>query len=367
LDFRDALQTGRDCLTFVVYYLLLVGVVDTQERLSALIKWVVLFVLLICGLGLLIYFGYVDVQAEAAEGIRAQSYHEVQADEGTIDLETGELMVLARLTGVGVYNNPNDLSRILVVGIVLCMYCLGDHNLGSFRFLWALPIALFGFALQLTYSRGGFLALLTGIVTLLVARFGRTRSLLLSALILPVVFALFAGRITNIDTSGGTGQQRILIWRDAFAEMQTSPLFGIGVGQLGKKIGIVAHNSFVQCYAEMGMVGGTLFASSFYLGLWGIYRIGPYLEKIPVRESRRARPFLIAVVAGSIVGMFSSTRSYRVDTYLVLGLCTAYLAIIEKLVPSSRMRVDGRLLRRIVVVGCLSGLALYFYVRIAAQ
>jgi hypothetical protein len=365
LNVQDVFGTFRSCLTFVLYYLVLVGVVDTPRRLQALIKWVVFFVFIICGLGLLIYFGYVQVQADAAEGTSAQAYKEIQ--EGTFDEETGKDLVLARLCAVGVYNNPNDISRILVVGVILCLYCFGDRGLGPLRFLWTLPIALFAFALQLTYSRGGFLALLTGILTLLIARFGRVRSVILAAIMLPGLFALFAGRITNIDTSGGTGQQRILLWRDAFAAMSYQPIFGVGVGRLVEAIGGQAHNSFVQCYGEMGMIGGTLFASAFYFGMWGPYRLEPYLIRVSEPELRRFRPFLIAVLAGSIVGMFSSTRCYRVDTYLLLGLSAAYLSTVARSIPASILRLDARLLGRITLIGILCVLAFNIYVRMFAR
>ena len=41
--------------------------------------------------------------------------------------------------------------------------------------------------------------------------------------------------------------------------MQTSPIFGIGLNELGTWVGKVAHNSFLGAYAELGFFGGTLF------------------------------------------------------------------------------------------------------------
>jgi O-antigen ligase len=365
LDFRDAYNTGRDCLTFGLYYFVLVGVVESPRRLRAYLMWVVFFIFTVCCLGLLIHFGYIEVQADAVEGIRAQSYREGQ--EGMIDDETGEELVLARLCGVGVYNNPNDLSRILVVGIILCFYCLADRGHGLLRCLWALPIVFFTYALQLTYSRGGFLALVTGIFTLIMARFGRARSLILATILLPLLLLLFAGRSTSIDMSQGTGQDRLRLWRDSFAEMKNSPVCGIGYGNLDKAIGLVAHNSFIQCYAELGIFGGTMFAFSCYLALWGPYRLGWYLVRVPNLELRRFRPYLLAIVAGSSVGMISSTRSYRVDTYMLLGLSAAYLSIIAKLVPASLVRMDLRLTGRMVVVSAICLLGFNLYVRLAAH
>src|SRR5262249_6810203 len=149
-----------------------------------------------------------------------------------------------RLCGPGLYNNPNDLARILIVGVLICIYFMGDRTRSMGRVLWAIPAGILFLALPLTYSRGGFLGLLAGVMMLMFARLGRSKSIAIAVLLVPMLFVVFAGRMTRIDTSVGTGQQRVQIWRDAFSELSSSPILGLGMGNLGETIGIQAHNSF---------------------------------------------------------------------------------------------------------------------------
>ena len=189
-----------------------------------------------------------------------------------------------RLQATGIYGNPNDLSRILVVGILLSLYFLGDRRLGLLRPLWLLPIGLFGLGLHLTHSRGGLLSLFAGIWALFYNRYGRAKTLLLGAMILPVLLVGFGGRQTNFSTSEGTGQERIKIWNDGFVLMQGSPVFGIGMNQYAEQLRIAAHNSFVHCYVELGFIGGTFFFALFYLPF-----LVPQIQESGSSEDPRSR------------------------------------------------------------------------------
>jgi O-antigen ligase len=356
LDFYTAKYTAIDCLSCVLFYLFLVGCVDSAERMRKYLLWVLAFIMVVCGLGLLQYHGYVDVNA--------QPYMEQQDD---LDPESGQNIVLARLCSVGVFDNPNDLARIIVVGVILCFWALGDRRFSAARYLWIIPLGIFGYALSLTYSRGGFLAMMAGILTLMAARFGRTKSIILAAVLLPIILIAFSGRITNVDTSEGTGQERIKLWRDAFDVMKSAPIFGIGVGQFSEQEGLLVHNSFLQCYAEMGMIGGTIFSGAFYLAVWGPYRLKDYFRTIADPQIRRLQPYLLAIMVGSIVGMFSSTRSFRVDTYLLLGVAAAYLRIAGDAAPASRLKLDKPLMCRLGILGIVCVGAFNIYVRVAAR
>ena len=114
--------------------------------------------------------------------------------------------MLARLQYTGIYGNPNDLSRILVVGILISLYFMGDGRLGTAPTALAAADLLFGHGLQLTQSRGGLLSLLGGLGAFFYSRFGAKKSLLAIALVLPILFVAFAGRQTKMTTSEGTGQ-----------------------------------------------------------------------------------------------------------------------------------------------------------------
>jgi len=116
---------------------------------------------------------------------------------------------------------------------------------------------------MLTHSRGGFLALMACVGVLLHSRFGMKKTLLLGALVLPVLLVVFAGRMTTISTGEDTAQSRIQLWSDGLTFFQSSPLTGVGADNYTKYSSHVAHNSFIHCYTELGLFGGTFFVAPF--------------------------------------------------------------------------------------------------------
>jgi putative inorganic carbon (hco3(-)) transporter len=270
------------------------------------------------------------------------------------------------LCSTGIFNDPNDLSLILVMAMVLCLYFLGGSCGRPSGWLWVAPLGLFGYAMLLTQSRGGLLALVAALLVLFWERFGGRKAILLGALVLPLVFQL-GGRQTNMATSEGTGQARIQLWSEGLTAFRQAPLFRIGVGRYEEEFGQVAHNSFIHCFTELGFFGGTCFLGAFYLAYWMLRRLGQP-ENAPLDpELRRLRTYLIALVAGYAVGMSTITRAYVVPTFMVLGLVSAYVAAVNEQTPSRAIRWDIYLVRRLGLVSVAFVLAAYSFVRIGNE
>jgi putative inorganic carbon (hco3(-)) transporter len=313
-------------LKVVLSFLLMLAAVDTTRRLRAYLRWLALFLLALASLALAQYHGLIDNAALAPVA------------ERVTDKQAGTTRELLRLQGVGIFGNPNDLSRVLAVGILIGLYFL-CHG-GPARVLWLVPLGVFGYALQLTHSRGGLLALLASLFVLLLERLGRTRGLLLGALLLPALVLAVGGRQADLTTDEGTGQKRIQHWSDGFEALRSSPLFGVGVGRYEEHAGgLGAHNSFVHGYVELGLFGGTLFTGAVYSAVWLLGR--PRRPAPPAdRDLERLRPFIRAVVAGYAVGLLSSSRCYVIPTYLLLGLAAVFLRLAAGggRLPAARVR-----------------------------
>jgi hypothetical protein len=226
---------------------------------------------------------------------------------------------------------------VIVAGGVLCLYFLMDKGLGVFRWCWIAPIVIFAAAILETKSRGGLLAGVVAVMTLGIFRFGKKFAVVVGGLavcVLPVV----AGRAANIDMSdGSTGQERIEMWREGFEALKSPDLlFGVGHNMFAELAGLVAHNSFVHTYVELGVFGGTLFFGCFYLAAVQLYRIGQLDEPVWHPELLRMRPYLAALLAGWCMSMFSLSRCYVVPTFLVLGMQAAYLNLAWIHTPAGR-------------------------------
>jgi len=244
------------------------------------------------------------------------------------DPQSGQMVDVQRMCGTGIFNDPNDFALILVTAIPLCLFWLTDPAARAMRPFWLVLLCFFGYALMLTHSRGGFLALMAGLGLLVHLKYGARKTVLVAAVCLPVLLVLFAGRMTTISTDEGTGQTRIQLWSDGLLFFQYSPLFGIGMDNYRQFSSHVAHNSFIHCYAELGMIGGTLFLGAFYYALKSVFDLrSPPDDPEADPELRRLHPFLMGMLIAYTVGICFLSRSYIVPTFMVLALAVVYVRL----------------------------------------
>ena len=311
----EAVQSGCEFVKVVAYYLLLAGLINQPTRLRRFLFCLAIFCVVLTVLALLEYHGAIDLPMRSTIQDRAT------------DADTGEAVFIGRLRGTGIFGDPNDLCLLLVVAILIGLYWLTEPGSGLWRLFWASTLAVVGYAFSLTFSRGGFIALLVGLLVLLRARFGWKKAIVFGVVVLPALFALFAGRQTELSASTTTGQTRIGLWSDALVCFRGAPLLGIGLDRFAQQAGQVAHNSFLHCFAELGFAGGTLFLGAFWIAAWTLYRLSRIAIADP--QLRRMQPYMLAVVAAYIAGMMTLSQVYLVPTYMILGLATVFIGLVS--------------------------------------
>jgi hypothetical protein len=101
------------------------------------------------------------------------------------------------------------------------------------------------------------------------------------------------------------------------------------------------------------------------MALWGLWRLKP--QMIPDAEQRRERVYVLAILAAAVMGMFSSTRILREDTYMLLGLATVFLGFSAWYAPQLSLRVNLQLAKRLIVVSLITLIMFNIYVRLEAH
>lgn len=333
-DAENAWLNGYEFTKVLAYYLLFVATVNTPDRLRRFFFWMVLFTLATVLLAVLRFHGVIELPG--GTGVLDRR------DDGL-----GGEQIFLRLCGTGIFRDPNDFSLLLALGFPLVIYRLTDSQ-DTGRLLWLLPAGLLGYALACTQSRGGLLAVLIGLAVLFRARFGTRTSLLLLAAGLPVLLLVLGGRQTHF-TSEDTAQMRFQLWSDGLMLLREEPLFGVGAGEFTHRAQMVAHNSFVHAYGELGLLGGTLFLGAFFFGLNSLWQLRAEKTLVLDPAVRRLQPYVLAVVAGFAGAMLSLTHVYTVPTYTALGLVTAYLGLAVAYPPVPVARFGLPLLQRFAV------------------
>lgn len=319
-----AIEAAKVCMLLV----LTVSMVRTPNALRVLLLTVAASVLGMTVLAIVSYLGLLEIPALAIIVQR--------------NLTSEEGLSVRRLCGTGIFNDPNDYALILVMCICVCTYGAGDRKLGPWRAVAWVALGVFVYALVLTRSRGGLMSAAAAAGSFLVARFGWRNAL-------PVMLAgvaaltLLDSRQTDLNLSDpdDTFQGRIALWNAAMDTFRAHPLLGIGQGRLVDELGHVAHNSFLHAYAELGLVGGTIFIGVFYVAVRGLAIARPADQDLA-----RLRPYMLAIVVGYAAGMLALSRCYTAPVQLILGLAGSYLGVASienrSLVPPLSARLVGR-------------------------
>ena len=297
----------------VLYYFLLIAVVDTSERFRVFVATLIGLIVVLTAIALAQQYGLA-------------SFANIKpAMQAMFDPVTGEKYAIARLASTGIFSDPNDLCLILGLGILSCIYFATTTPHGVIGVvLWLLPIPLFVFALLETHSRGGLLGVLAGGAAYMYSRFGGKRAVPFAVAGVVVALAAIGGRQGNIG--GDTAHDRLMMWADGLFNLLNRPLSiptGLGLGWFMENHNLLAHNSFVEAYVTLGIFGGGAFLGAFLLSLRLLDLLGREIEAPTwVVDSRH---FGFALISGYAMGCYSLTRNYVVPTYLILGLASVLL------------------------------------------
>jgi O-antigen ligase len=249
----------------------------------------------------------------------------------------------------------NELASVLVTALFLAgglwLVAKGSPML---RAVLAAAILVCLLGLFLTESRAGLVALAAALGAAVLV--GGRRRLLVGALVLMVSFATIGyfslaasqaarERVTTL----GNGTGRTDIWKVAWRMVEDHPVTGVGVGNFQTssihyllRPGAIlrdefivdrpqiAHNSYLNVLAEVGVVGIVLFVGILTAGFLAALRAAnefrkrgnDYMETL-------ARALLLALVALFVADFFASDQLNK-ELWLLLGLGTAMLGIARR-------------------------------------
>jgi putative inorganic carbon (hco3(-)) transporter len=355
--------TGFHYFKQLVYFMLLVSLVNTPGRLRTFLACLLAICSVIVVVALLDYHQIITLATlKAVQDSDVSSW--------------GEVTTFDRLKFTGILNDPNEVCVWLATLLPLALCNLLQARDVLRRGVWLALIVLYGYAIYLTHSRGGFLAMVAGLGAAVGTRYGRQRATLLAAIGLPLLLLLFAGRQTTFDTSAGTGQSRVRIWSDWLDRFRGNPLVGEGMSfedldpaqlaqlkALGRGEDHVAHNSFLQVFADVGFAGGCLFLGAFGVALWSVWGVG---RRAAASDSpaRAVQPFLLGAIAAYCVGMLTLSLWVVTPTYIVLALAAVYPRVCRSNPPQPPLRFDVILLGRFALAGVAYLAAIYVFVRL---
>jgi O-antigen ligase len=249
-------------------------------------------------------------------------------------------------------SRPGELAAALVAGLALSLGLAAGLKQASLARLATIgAAALCLFAVFLTASRGGLIALGVALAAFIVVGHRWRGRLLALAVVVAIVGVAFFSylaapdlreRVTNVESGSG----RVDLWTVGWRMVEENPAAGIGAGNFPVSSvdyvlepGAVArgdyvldtpkvvHNTYLELWAETGLVGLALFLSVVGFCLWA--------SLSAATEFARRRDFpmeaiaiaLFVALVGFLAGAFFASREYEKEGWLLLGLAPALLAV----------------------------------------
>jgi O-antigen ligase len=257
--------------------------------------------------------------------------------------------------------NANETAASLVAGGTLAaalVFALRGKPV--LRLLTTIAVPLCVFAVFLTLSRGGLVALGASLIAAIVVA-GRRRGLVLglaAAAVLATViyFGAFApaeARDRVLELQGGTG--RTDIWTVGWRMVEDQPLLGVGAGNFpvasihyllepGSLLRTdfivdnpkVAHNTYLNVLAELGVVGLALFLAVIAFPLGWAARAVAFAARAGDRQLEVLARAMVVVIVGLLAADFFGSRQYSKQLWLLLGLCPVLLQLSRAELASRR-------------------------------
>jgi putative inorganic carbon (HCO3(-)) transporter len=306
-------------LTTGIVFFLIVANVHTLRRLRVLM---VVF-LLAC-----LFLLYRSVAAYHSGDL--ESPYLLQQGVG-YDPATGEPTdILIRIRALGFLSDPNDFAQCLLVALpFLGLFWRPGNKLRNFLFVVA-PALVILYGVFLTHSRGAVIGLGAIAVALLAKRLGKTRSLIAAVLLVAVMLSpVGGGRESSLSEGSSAG--RIIEWGTGIAMLKSSPIFGAGYDAFTNNGELTAHNSYVLCFAELG-----LFGYFFWLGLivFTVTKLNTLLNSVKETDENRELLRCARVLRLSLFGFLATawllSRTYIVTFYMLIGMAVAVIQMLSE-------------------------------------
>ena len=281
----------------------------------------------------------------------------------------GHAVVFFRMRGFGVFSDPNDIALLITVTSIIALYFLYERDMRVFRPAWVGVLCVMAYGLWCTQSRGGLLAGGAAFMIWLLMKYGKQMAIaigLAGACVAPVAL----GRLGAINLTSGTGQERIRLWADGLNALRSKAIFfGIGENQYTEIAELVAHNSYIHAFTELGFFGGTLFFGLIFFPAYAFWTMKRHniISDDPIIA--RLQPFVPAMLTGWAIGMCSLSRCYSPATYIIVATATVYVNLtgFTFRVPQPLVSLNQPMAQRWIGASCCVLVGAYLFVRVFAR
>ncbi|MCP4650114.1 MAG: O-antigen ligase family protein [PVC group bacterium] len=273
-----------------------------------------------------------------------------------------------RITWVGQWDGANIYSFILLIAIPFTLEYIFSKKQLLIKLLNFVFFGVIVYTVYLTNSRGGYLALMATLCVYFFVKFKRKAIIIPFVLIIMLMAIKFApSRMAQLNTTEASAYHRTWVWKQGVVMLTKNPLFGVGKGFFERYSyrGLRAHNSFVQTFAETGLIGFFFWIGMIYYCLKVLLQV-MNLKQEPSNERfiSEARALFCSFIAFKVCAMFLTIESAIL--FVWFGLCTAFANVAAKNIQGLKIDFTKHDVKNILLgmVGVIVVIYIIAYVRI---
>jgi len=248
------------------------------------------------------------------------------------------------------FGDPNDFALLINTFLPFMLVNMFERDVSRPRkALLLLIIVLYVIALYFTNSRGGYVAFLVLLVYFAFMKWGRLKGSMVGLLFLLVSLVVAPSRMANLSPYEMSASGRLSAWAAGLVMLKSRPVFGVGFMNFGLHYEHAAHSAFVNCLAELGLVGYFIWIALLYTSFTGLNTLENSSTQTPYKKYAR-------ILKISLVGFLASavflSQTYSPILYILLALIT--ITIYN---PDSNLKIPRELSARdlihilVIIVG----------------
>ena len=299
----------------------------------------------------------------------------ILAIQGIMQHKTGygwagqPLLKGGRITWIGIFNDPNDLALAFVI---IVPFLLNAIFISPIRYkIISLPIlGTLLYAIYLTNSRGGVLALLTAIFYYFFFYLKRKGHPILGIAIavffVAILFAHGPSRMKMLSVKEASAYGRIEAWYEGIQMLKSAPLFGVGYRMFTDYYFLTAHNSIMLCAAETGLIGLFFWVGLYYFCFKNLLNLQK-AENESSEKIKNIKYYAFALEAG-LIGFLASafflSRTYITLPYIMIALVVALFNVGQERYKRPKNKIIPVDLRNIGLVSLGSLILIYVIMKV---
>ena len=154
-------------------------------------------------------------------------------------------------------------------------------------------------------------------------------ALAFGAVAVSALIVLGPARAQAMDSQENSAQTRIEAWGQGLMMLRSKPVFGVGYSRFTEYHRKVAHNSFVQTAAELGLLGAIVLVAMLDT-MFRVFNRARKAAEVPAELPSAYVSGLLASAAGMLVCAFFLSRQYVAVPYILFAVAGS----LDGLVPA---------------------------------